>query len=351
MFVWNVWRSYRHGEEAGPNPWGADTLEWATPSPPAEHGWSLHPIIRSRHPLWEQDDLHSGSPATERFVEGLGAWPLRWRAAIIVSTADGRPQEVFRVANPSIWPLIAGGGVVLIFLSELIKLRWGAALGALVIVAAAIAWNWPQPAPMTEEEEDDFEREHDVAVNAGGSVVVAAWGMGLAILFVTIAFSAFLLSYFYLRLENPTWPPSGIPDPALTPPLLALALLVPSGIAAWFALRRVRADDQRGFIGSLLLALVLAGAAVGVQGAELVRTPFGATDHSFGAIHLTLGSFLIGVALVAMIMVAMTVFWAFRGLYTARRHAAVANIVRFWTAMIVIWVVGFATLTLGPRLT
>ena len=32
---------------------------------------------------------------------------------------------------------------------------------------------------MTVEEEDAFEREHGVPVNAGGSVIVAAWGMGL----------------------------------------------------------------------------------------------------------------------------------------------------------------------------
>jgi cytochrome c oxidase subunit I+III len=29
----------------------------------------------------------------------------------------------------------------------------------------------------------------------------------------------------------------------------------------------------------------------------------------------------------------------------------VANITRFWAAMVAIWVVGFATLYLGPRLT
>jgi cytochrome c oxidase subunit I+III len=43
-------------------------------------------------------------------------------------------------------------------------------------------------------------------------------------------------------------------------------------------------------------------------------------------------------------------FWALRGLYTARRHAAVANVVRFYTAMVAVWVIGFATIYLGPYL-
>jgi hypothetical protein len=85
--------------------------------------------------------------------------------------------------------------------AEPVKLRWGIAVGAAVVAVAVIGWNWPQEPPMTVEEEDAFEREHQVPVNAGGSVVVAAWGTALVILFVAIAFAGLLLSYFYLRLE------------------------------------------------------------------------------------------------------------------------------------------------------
>jgi cytochrome c oxidase subunit I+III len=53
----------------------------------------------------------------------------------------------------------------------------------------------------------------------------------------------------------------------------------------------------------------------------------------------------------AMIAVAMMLFWAIRGLYTVRRHAAIANVARFWALMVVVWVVGFGTLYLGPHLT
>jgi cytochrome c oxidase subunit I+III len=57
------------------------------------------------------------------------------------------------------------------------------------------------------------------------------------------------------------------------------------------------------------------------------------------------------VAAAALIVVALTLYWAIGGHYTARRHANVTNIARFWAAMVVIWVIGFATLYLGPRLT
>jgi cytochrome c oxidase subunit I+III len=351
VFIWNVVRSLRRGEPAGNNPWGGDTLEWATTSPPAEHGWSVLPIVRSRHPMWDQDDLHKGDERLERFVQGLAGWPLRWRAAVIVGTADARPQEVFRVAHPSIWPLVAACGVVLIFIAELIKLRWIIAIAVVTVLVALIAWNWPEDPPMTVEEEDAFEQEHGVAVNAGGSVVVATWGMGLAILFVAIAFSSLLLSYFYLRLVNPQWPPPGIDDPGLLAAALAAGLLAVSTVAVYGALRRVRAGDQPGFVGGLILTLVLALAGVVVQFREITGMDFGATTHAYGSIFHTLAGFLGVLAVGGMVMVAMAAYWAIRGQYTSRRHATVANIARFWTAAVVIWLGGFATLYLGPVLT
>jgi cytochrome c oxidase subunit I+III len=351
VFVWNVVRSYRRGEEAGPNPWGADSIEWAVPSPPAEHGWSVLPIIRSRHPLWDQDELHSGEEGLERFVHGLAQWPLRWRAAVIVGTSDARPQEVFRVAGPSIWPLIAALGVVTIFLAELVKLRWGALAGALVIVVAVIGWNWPQDAPMTAEEEDEFEREYGVPVNAAGSVVVARWGTALASLFVAIAFGALLLSYFYLRLENPQWPPSGVDNPDLRAALLSALFVVASAGGVALGRRRVGEDDRRGLVLGLLAALALAGTGAVLQWRDVAALGVGAGAHAYGSIFLTLTGFISVVAVGAMIMLAMAIYWTLRGLYTARRHAPIANVARFWFAMVVIWVTGFATLYLAPHLT
>ena len=58
-FVWNLVHSLRHGEPAGDDPWGGQTLEWATTSPPPEHNFDALPPIRSERPLW---DLHHPPP-------------------------------------------------------------------------------------------------------------------------------------------------------------------------------------------------------------------------------------------------------------------------------------------------
>ena len=38
IFAWNIIRSVKHGQPAGPNPWNATTLEWQTPETPPGHG-------------------------------------------------------------------------------------------------------------------------------------------------------------------------------------------------------------------------------------------------------------------------------------------------------------------------
>ena len=348
VFVWNVVHSYRKGEAAGANPWGADTLEWALPSPPAQHSWSILPIVRSRHPVWDQDELDKGDEHLEQFSRALAEWPLRWRAAVVVGISDGRPQEVFRVSNPSIWPLVTAFGVVLIFMAELFKFRWAAGVGALIIVAAVIAWNWPQEPPMTAEEEDAFEREHGVPVNAGGSVVIARWGTGLAILFAGVAFGALLLSYFYLRLENPVWPPPGVEVPSLWPAAIAALLMVTSGSVAFSALRRIAAGHRPAFLGRVAVALVMAGAGGVLQWQHITTLGYDATAHAYSSIFITLAGFVSTVAVAAMISMAMMLYWGWRGVYTARRHAPVANVTAFWLAAVVIWVIGFGTLYAGP---
>jgi cytochrome c oxidase subunit 1 len=66
-FLWNVWRTLRHGEKLGDNPWGGHTLEWATPSPPPP-GNFVEPLppIRSERPVWDRDHPEHRSPRHDR---------------------------------------------------------------------------------------------------------------------------------------------------------------------------------------------------------------------------------------------------------------------------------------------
>jgi cytochrome c oxidase subunit 1 len=61
LFAVNVYVSWRKPVVAGPNPWDANSLEWATSSPPPHHNFDSIPPIRSERPLW--DFNHPGHEA------------------------------------------------------------------------------------------------------------------------------------------------------------------------------------------------------------------------------------------------------------------------------------------------
>ena len=53
VFLWNVWVSRARRQPSGRDPWEANSLEWATNSPPPEHNFARIPPIRSERPAWD----------------------------------------------------------------------------------------------------------------------------------------------------------------------------------------------------------------------------------------------------------------------------------------------------------
>jgi cytochrome c oxidase subunit 1 len=53
IFLYNLVVSWKHGEVAGDDPWGGNTLEWATSSPPPPYNFERVPPVRSFMPLRE----------------------------------------------------------------------------------------------------------------------------------------------------------------------------------------------------------------------------------------------------------------------------------------------------------
>lgn len=351
VFMFNLVHSHFRGEPAGHNPWGGDSLEWAVPSPPLQHSWSVPPIVRTRHPLWDQDDIHAGDSDDESLVHALSQWPLLWRAGLITGVSDGEPEEVFRVAGPSIWPFLTAIGVVAVFAAELLGFRWGAVAAFGVVAVGAIGWNWPEAVAITEEEEIAFEEEHQIPVRVGGSIKIARWGMGLMVLFVSVAFVSLLLAYFYLRLENPVWPPSGIDHLPMLPTLLASAGVVGGGLAFHRGLHQIRGGHHRSLRRWLILSAGLAAAGLAGKMVEVAGLSFSSQTHAYGSIIHLLSWFLISVGAAAVLMTLLLVFWSFRTVYTARRHVPVENVALFWLAAVLMWAIGMGVLVLGSRLT
>ncbi|HVF14399.1 MAG TPA: cbb3-type cytochrome c oxidase subunit I, partial [Acidimicrobiales bacterium] len=72
VLVVNLWRTWKHGEPAGDDPWGGNSLEWATSSPPPEHNFGSLPVIRSERPVFDARQAAAAADTAATTPESRG---------------------------------------------------------------------------------------------------------------------------------------------------------------------------------------------------------------------------------------------------------------------------------------
>jgi cytochrome c oxidase subunit 1 len=114
VFAWNFIVTMRKPADAGDDPWGGATLEWATSSPPPAHDFDVIPEVRDRDPLWYNRD------------HGIAPTPVP-------------EHNHIHMPPPSYFPLIVSLGALLIAVGALSTLAI-TALGAVVCIYGI--WGW-----------------------------------------------------------------------------------------------------------------------------------------------------------------------------------------------------------------
>jgi len=84
-FLWNVFVTLRRPQDAPDDPWDANTLEWATTSPPPPYNFDVLPPVRSERPLF---DLKHGA------VDAHGVALPAARGETHEETRADAPEEV-----------------------------------------------------------------------------------------------------------------------------------------------------------------------------------------------------------------------------------------------------------------
>jgi cytochrome c oxidase subunit 1 len=139
VFFIDVIHSARRGLPAGPNPWAAPTLEWATSSPPPSYNFLRLPIVRGSNPLWEE---------TESLTVG-GGLSVDRREFIVSSVVEARPEARETSPGDSIWPFwtAIASSVMLIWS---IFSPWAVVWGSIPVAIALVGWFWPKGTPEEE---------------------------------------------------------------------------------------------------------------------------------------------------------------------------------------------------------
>lgn len=146
IFAYNLIVSARRGRRAGPNPWGAPTLEWAIPSPPPEYNFREIPMVRSRMPLWETDPVLSGGVPHGRHEEDTAHFKIAGKEVGEQEWADDESKMSahdlgIHLPPPSSLPILLAFSISVFFGGFM--LHWGISLAggiAIFLVAYAFAF-------------------------------------------------------------------------------------------------------------------------------------------------------------------------------------------------------------------
>jgi len=133
VFLVNAASSMRSGALAGDDPWGGETLEWDTTSPPPDYNWAHLPTVRGRSALWDE-------PAARATVTGLRT---HVRDILVTTTVDAEPDHLHDLPGSSIWPLMLALAAT-IGIDVALFTPWGVTLGAVLTFFALLGWFVPK---------------------------------------------------------------------------------------------------------------------------------------------------------------------------------------------------------------
>jgi heme/copper-type cytochrome/quinol oxidase subunit 1 len=135
---WYVARA--RGEPAGNDPWGGETLEWYTSSPPPHYNFITVPTVRAREPMWDQPELLAGPQSADDGGRSLTGGHL----TLSTSLLDARPQAVVHMPHATAWPFVLSVALLVLAYAVLLD-AWAVAIAAVVGCGAALAgWFWPR---------------------------------------------------------------------------------------------------------------------------------------------------------------------------------------------------------------
>jgi hypothetical protein len=129
------------GVVAGPNPWGAGTLEWTTTSPPLEFNYPVVPVVRSSYPAWDI----AGMEEDQRRLEAGNLVLDEGEEQPATTVLDADIDEVLKMPSNSAAPLTLALSLAAVF--TMLLLSHFIAAGVFGAFALAVIGYWHSKEP------------------------------------------------------------------------------------------------------------------------------------------------------------------------------------------------------------
>jgi cytochrome c oxidase subunit I+III len=141
MVAGNLLTSLFKGAPSGPDPFGGDTLEWSTSSPPPPYNYAVIPKVSSPYAMWDKEDRDADVQAL-----ALGQRTLEQGHETVASTVvDAELDEILDMPSDSPWPITLAAAVTGIFAMLLTGHLFVAAVFAALGALALVRWHDWEP--------------------------------------------------------------------------------------------------------------------------------------------------------------------------------------------------------------
>jgi heme/copper-type cytochrome/quinol oxidase subunit 3 len=168
-------------------------------------------------------------------------------------------------------------------------------------------------------------------------------GMILFIISEAFLFGSLFWTYYYLRTENPVWPPAGVQlDMALAS--VNTFILLSSSAVIWQAGRFIRKGNEKGLAGTLAVTLLLGITFLGITFFEWIHETFRPWTSAYGSIFYVLTGFhalhVFGGVMLMLALLGRTL----RHRFSSGRFLAIEVGSLYWHFVDFIWIIVFTTL-------
>jgi len=348
IVVWDVLRPKGRQPWSERNPWNAGTMEWLQEMPDKPWGVRTVPLIRSRYPLWQQENFVRDVDEGRFYL--ADAEELK-RETMVTSVLDADPIQCLRVPGPTFKTLIAavftGGAFVFATFHWYIM----AGVSGVLAIAMILNWLWTGTAMVPEKPTKDVGLGLTLPTYGSGPASVGWWAMFITMLGDLTAFGGLIFGYVFFWTIHPDFPPPPYGAPGIGWLSFGLAALV----AAWGLTLAARIVNGRGRRGAMRAALI-AAAVLGVAGGlALLAAPWTAglvpTAHAYPAIVWVLVVWVAIHTAVGVLMQLYCLAGSLAGRLTPDYDIDIWNVALFWHFLLVTAVIAYAFVGLFPLAT
>ncbi len=345
VFVWDVVRPKGKQPYSERNPWNAGTLEWLGEMPDKPWGTRSIPVIESRYPLWDQQDL------VQHVDEGrfyLADAEEGKRETLVTTSIDADPVQCLRVPGPTFMTLFAAlftGGV---FIFSTFHWWWPALVSGVLALVTILYWLWTGTALIPEKDEKHVGLGLSLPLYASGPPSVGWWAMMITMVGDMAAFAALVFGYFFYWTIHEDFPPDGAAGPGWVWPVTGAALL----LSAWALTVAARYWNGRGGRSAFFLALAVGVLCAGGGSLALVAGPLvydmQPARHVYPATVWVFVIWVLAHVAAGIVMQLYCVARAAAGKLTSRYDIDIANVTLYWHFVAITAAVSVAVLAGFP---